>query len=560
MNKQLILFLLFLVIPFFSFSQHIFTNSTSSVGINAGSQNYGHASAWCDIDNDGDLDLSFTYDNGGTFKLYRNDDGIFTDITSSSGLSSIIATTIMWAEVNGDEYSDMITASYLYINNGDNTFTNSGDINQANANNSLCDFNADGNIDILTFSPAISILFGNGNGTFGNVYDFSLNDISSSACFDYDADGDMDIIFGTNGASTNKLFQNNGDGTFTDATASSGITANTNDISGIATGDINNDGFPDLYFAIHIDQNSDPQNILFKNNGDGTFTNITTSAGVVGQASSRTAVFFDYNNDGFLDILVDDHYKGNHLYSNNQDETFTEVAEQMNITDAHPDYGIGGDYFGTSVGDFNNDGASDIFVTGHWSIYKLYENTNCPNNYISIKLIGVESDYNAVGSQIKITCGNFTVYRWIKPAESMNDFYALTQNIGIGDNTFIDEIEIVWSSGNTQTIQNINANQIIEIIEGEDPVKIDNLQNQIFQIYPNPCINNFDIKIPEFAQNSSLKINLYRVTGELVKSIEKNNIQENILSLNIDYLQRGVYILKIYINKKESFNQKIIFK
>ena len=484
MKKHQILFLLLLTLPFFSFSQHIFTNSTTTAGINVGTQGYGQASAWCDIDNDGNLDIAFSYDSGGTFKLFRNQGGTFTDITSCSGLSGIGASTIMWADVNGDEYSDMITSNYLYINNGNNTFTNSGTISNATANNSLCDFDADGNIDILTFSPALSIVFGNGDGTFGTTYNFSLTGISATACFDYNADGYMDVFFGTGGSSSNKLFENNGDGTFTDVTASSGISINTSEISGIATGDINNDGFPDLYLAMHIGQLSDPVNILYKNNGDGTFTDITASSGVIGQASSRTAIFFDYNNDGFMDILVDDHYKGNLLYSNEHDETFTEVAETMNIRDAHETLGIGGDYFGTSVGDYNNDGASDIFATGHWSIYRLFENTNCPNNYITLKLIGVESDYNAVGSRIKITCGNFVVYRWLTPTESMNDFYAFPLNIGIGENTIIDEIEILWSSGFIQILENINANQILEVTEGEDPVNINDFQAQTIKIYP----------------------------------------------------------------------------
>jgi len=557
MNKQLFFFVL-TFIPSFLFSQQTFINATSSAGINAGNQDYGQASAWCDMDNDGDLDLAFSYDSGSSFKLFQNNDGAFSDITASSGLSGIAASSIIWAEINGDTFSDMFTRNYLYINNGDNTFTNSGTISGAEGINSVCDFNADGNVDILNIYPTVFVMFGNGNGTFTDVYDFSLNNIYASACFDYNADGFMDIIFGTNGSSGNKLFENNGDGTFMDVTAGSGIATSTEEVSGISVGDINNDGFPDIYFALHLGQLSSPGNILYKNNNNGTFTNITTSSGAIGQSTCRTSIFFDYNNDGFLDILVDDHYKGNFLYSNNQDETFTEVAELVDIRDVHPTAGIGGDYFGTSVGDYNNDGAPDIFVTGHWSIYKLYENTNCPNNYITINLTGVESDYNAVGSRIKITCGNFVVYRWITPAESMNDFYALPLNIGIGDNVFIDEIEILWSSGLFQTIENIAANQIIEIIEGENPVNINNRRNEIVKVFPNPFNINSNLIISGLAQNSFLEVKVYKSNGQTVNIIKEESIQRNSISLNINNLEKGTYILKININGEKTVSEKII--
>ena len=555
--KQFLLISVFAIFPFFLFSQHTFTVATTSAGINAGSQDYGQASAWCDIDNDGDLDLAFSYDSGSSFKLFLNNDNSFSDITTSSGLSSISASTIMWAEVNGDEFTDLITQSSLYINNGDNTFSSSGNINNANFNNSLCDFDRDGNIDILTFDPAISIVFGNGDGSFGNTYNFSISGVASSTCFDYNCDGLIDVFFGSSGSSTDKLFENNGDGTFSDVSAGSGLSSGANDVSGIATGDINNDGFPDVYIAAHKGQMDEPGNLLFINNGNGTFSNITVSSGAIGQPSSRTAVFFDYNNDGFLDILVDDHYKGNHLYSNNQDETFSEVAEELDIRDVHVSYDIGGDYFGTSVGDYNNDGASDIFVTGHWSIYRLYENTNCPNNYITVKLKGVESDYNALGSRIKVTCDDFVVYRQVTPAESMNDFYAFPVNIGIGENDYINEIEIQWSSGYVQTINDIEANRILEITEGETPAKISTQENVIIKAFPNPFNNKFHFSISNSNDFKNTSIKIYDISGRLLKTKQINN-HSKVISCSLNGIEQKVIIAKVFLDGKEVYSQKLI--
>jgi len=114
--------LLFLIILINVSVQQIFEPVTSRVGIQILSGNMGQDCAWADIDNDGDLDLALSYSYPAIFQLYRNNDGVYTDITSSAGLSTIIASTILWVEITGDEFTDMLTASYAYKNNGDGTF------------------------------------------------------------------------------------------------------------------------------------------------------------------------------------------------------------------------------------------------------------------------------------------------------------------------------------------------------------------------------------------------------------------------------------------------------
>jgi len=224
------------------------------------------------------------------------------------------------------------------------------------------------------------------------------------AVFDYNNDGLLDIFF-TNGAAIpsleksdpsywNRLFRNNGDGTFTDVTESAGLKGIGYSM-GVAAGDYDNDGFVDLYIT-GVNRNQ-----LFHNNGDGTFTDVTGKAGVggfipkMGKALSVAAGWFDYNNDGFLDLFVVNYldynirtakscpaegvpaycspneFQGtpNILYRNNGDGTFTDVSEQSHVSQ----------YIGKGMGlafaDYDDDGFTDIFITNDtFQNYLLHNN------------------------------------------------------------------------------------------------------------------------------------------------------------------------------------------
>jgi hypothetical protein len=211
------------------------------------------------------------------------------------------------------------------------------------------------------------------------------------ALFDYNNDGLLDIFF-TNGATIpsleksspafyNRLFHNNGDGTFTDATEKAGLSGAGYSM-GVAAGDYDNDGFVDLYVA------GFNRNQLFHNNGDGTFTEVTEKAGVSGAFRQGTpwsvaAGWFDYNNDGLLDLFVVNYldyslatahvcrtdnivdycspneYRGtpNLLYRNNGDGTFTDVSQQSRISQ-YPGKGMG-----LAFADYDGDGFTDVFVS-----------------------------------------------------------------------------------------------------------------------------------------------------------------------------------------------------
>lgn len=549
--KWIICFFCLVAFSAITYSQHTFNPVTQSVNLEVNTQNLGQAVGWGDIDNDGDPDLAYSYSNPPEFKLYRNDDGMYTDITTESGLTGISAWTIIWAEVTGDTLIDLITRSTLYRNNGDYTFSYAGSI--AEQISSIADFDKDGNLDLFDRSlPGIKA--GDGDGNFTGEYPLNLQGVRSTVCFDFDLDGDVDVLAGTSDSYENKLFRNDGNMIFTDVTNGSGLIMQ-NDIYGVAAGDINNDGYPDIYAAVHKDQLQAPGNYLFRNNGDGTFTNITSSAGTIGQPSTRTASFADVNNDGWLDILVDDHYHGNLLYLNNGDETFDEVADELNIRDVVSSWEIGGDYFGTSWGDYNLDGAIDFFGSGHMSRQKLYENQNCPNNFLNIELTGTASNYNAVGTRVEVITGSMHTYHTVIAGDGGNNFHSFPLEIGLGEETTVDEIRIYWPNSDVQYLYDIPANTFLKVTEG-NPVSISGKWiPEKLEIYPNPATEAVTFSINTLF-SEPVEITICSSDGRAL-IYEKIEITGS-YTIPVGHLAGGLYFVRMHSAKYLNVSKLIV--
>jgi len=442
--------------------QH-FTEVSTAVGI-GGQTGLGHAVAWCDIDNDGDQDLAFSNQDSSGFWLYRNDAGSFTDITAAAGLGGIGARKILFAEITGDDHADLVVRTSTtspYQNNGEGTGTDmTGASGLSGWSQCVADFGNDGAIDLLTLEGgALRLHTGNGDGTFMPPTSVgAAPDCWTTVCFDYDLDGLTDVYVGTYGAGANQLFHNDGAGSFSERASSAGV-AWTGRAHGLAAGDYDNDGMPDLYIGSY----SSPGCVLYRNLGDGTFADVTSDAGVLGHTDTRTVSFTDYDSDGFLDIFASHHdfYSySNVMWHNNGDGTFTDVGAALNLSGEFI-----GDYFGVGWADFNGDGALDLFAAGHIDKYVLHRNDECPGNFLVIDLVGVESNRSAIGARATLNACGRDLTRFVTAGSGRQDFNSLTLEFGLGDCPEASSLEIVWPGGAVQYLGAITANQHLTIVE-----------------------------------------------------------------------------------------------
>ncbi|MDE0485253.1 MAG: CRTAC1 family protein [Candidatus Poribacteria bacterium] len=236
----------------------------------------------------------------------------------------------------------------------------------------------------------------NGDGTFTDVSaqaGFQKNNGYGMGCIsaDYDNDGDADLYLTNFGR--NQLYRNNGDGTFTDVTSHAGVGDAHWSVSA-SFGDYNLDGYLDLYVVNYLEyqvKTAHPcslegvhiycgpheypgaRDTLYRNNGDGTFTDVTGRSGVRNTGKGLGVTFTDYNNDGYPDIFVANDAVQDFLYRNNGDGTFTEVAVSAGI--AYNSEGRATASMGIANGDYNNDGLSDLFVTNFsLEVNSLFQN------------------------------------------------------------------------------------------------------------------------------------------------------------------------------------------
>jgi|GEM_PF-3105310 len=467
--------LLFLCFLTTAVNAQVFTRITTGDIIS--DQRGSRGSAWGDYNGDGNVDLFLTDIDTVNFLYQNNGNGTFNKVISGAiATDDGLSNSASWGDYDNDGDLDLFVAirdtdRLFYRNNGNNTFTRITNGTPVTDNTdargvSWVDYDNDGNLDlfIVNKSESNQLYKGDGSGGFTEITSGPVvtdNGNSSGGIWgDIDGDGDLDLFIPNDGdgsSENNFLYRNNGDGTFTSVT-SGPVVNDGGDSESAVWADFDNDGDLDLFVA-NDGPDGDAVNYLYQNNGGGNFSR-AADIDTQGNDTEDCSVA-DYDNDGDLDIFIaNNNSQNNALYRNDGNLNFTIVQTINVVSDA-------GESEGASWADYDNDGDQDLFVANDEELNFLYRNSGNANRWLKVNLTGTVSNTTAIGARIRIrTNGNSWQVREVSgqtSAKSQND---LTAHFGIGSALTIDSVVVLWPSGLTSRLANVNSNQLVSITEG----------------------------------------------------------------------------------------------
>jgi hypothetical protein len=488
--------------------------------------------AFADYDNDGDVDIYVTveaHQDGHANRLWENDgEGGYTDVAGERGVANGngLARGASWGDIDNDGDVDLVVANMpssagpvrepmtvyknLLIETGEPRFENIsvaagflrqgnekdaqvGGISDTGAGVAWADYDNDGYLDLYVKLPDYDVknvmFHNNGDGTFSDVTQTTgtgvvgalrtANAQGSPSWTDIDQDGWVDLLVTIEG-DRNLLFLNQRDGTFIDITRSrkppSGLAfLNPGNANGACVGDIDNDGDMDFYLPT-ADQANRVILSQLAETGKVKFKDITLTSGAGDMGGARGCAMADFNNDGWLDIYVNNGGASNvlindviammpvfvqfyiafepaynKLFLNNGDLTFTDATDGSGAEG----FGIGS---GVGAADVDDDGFADLFVTnrtyynmgqriGEPDENELLLNKGNDNNWVRVQLIGTAGNRDAYGARVKLVSGDLEQYREQTSAHGYNSTNDPRMLFGLGARSDIDFIEVTWPGG-----------------------------------------------------------------------------------------------------------------
>ncbi|MEE9408414.1 MAG: FG-GAP-like repeat-containing protein [Polaribacter sp.] len=581
--------------------------------------NMGGGALFFDFNNDGWEDL---YINGGLVEdsLYKNKgDGTF-EKTNNTGLSitgNYNTLAVVSGDVNNDGFRDLFvttwrgtqnignyTRNLLFINNGDETFTESGTSwglteESFSTGASMLDYNNDGFLDIyvINYQKNASVIRDENDEVIGFDHDcfedfFYENNgdntftekatalgINNNGCglavmpTDYNKDHNQDIYVANDFGefiTPNTLYKNNSSGaSFTNVSQSTNTDVGVYAM-GISSADIDKDEDFDYYIS------NVGRNVLLKNDGNNVFTNISSSAGVENTYSldggglfstSWGTAFLDINNDTWPDLFVANgripaapfigtgEKDPNYLFTNNGNSTFTQ--SKVSVDDKNKGRGM-------AYSDYDKDGDLDVIVvvlkgsTSDNPKTTFFQNQLNPDgtdgkNWVQFELEGQTINKDAIGAKVILTVNGEKLIQEVHGQGSHASQHSLVLHFGLANNVVITEVEIQWSATSKQTFTNVNGNKRYQLKEG-GTLNLDTNTKSVhrdIRAYPNPV--NKDLFIKNIIEKSTLVIRTLDGKILIKKSI---SIDENI---NTSNFSSGIYLINIY-NKNQNYNQLIIKK
>src|SRR5690348_16637386 len=520
-----------------------FTHNNGAFGKKWLPETLGPGVAFIDYDNDGWPDIFLV--NGMDWpghgakhsspKLYHNNhDGTFTDVTHKAGFDTVemYGMGVAVGDYDNDGYDDLFVTAYgqnhLFHNNGNGTFTDVtqkaglGGIREFSTSAAWVDYDKDGKVDLVVanyvqWTPqgdlyctldgktksyctpesykgtSVRLWHNNGNGTFGDTTEKAeIGDATSKtlgiAVLDYDNDGWPDLLF-SNDTQPNKLYRNNGNGTFSEKAVVAGVAFSEDGVAragmGVDAADYDHSG----YSSVLITNFSNQMISLYHNEGKGLFVDEAPRS-EIGRASLLTlgfgCFFFDYDLDGWPDVLIanghvdDDIQKVQanvsyeeqpHLFRHVGKGKFEEVTKSMGAAFASPRVGRGAAY-----ADINNDGRLDLLLSTNAGPVYLFRNelatkeargASAANRSLRIKLIGTKSNRDGIGAVVKLTAGGETQTEMLRSGSSYLSASELVLTFGLGQHDKADSIEIRWPSGQIDRLSAVPAGATLTLTEGK---------------------------------------------------------------------------------------------
>lgn len=404
--------------------------------------------------------------------------------------------TFMLATDDGTGFVEQSFAQYVFSQRGN-----------------FIDINNDGDLDaFMCHDVAANVFFMNdGTGTLsfnqGGLGETCGN--YGSIWVDYDGDHDQDLFVAKCGCDpVDILYRNNGDGTFTNVAGALGF-ADTHQSWSSAWGDFDNDGDMDVL----VGSSSSPVHKLMRNNGNGTFTNITAGSGFdVMTGTSIEWTSHDFNNDGYLDILG-----GGAMMLSNGDLTWTALP-------GAPGNG--------PIGDLNNDGFLDV-VAGN--IIRM--NSGNTNKWLKVVPIGTVSNLNGIGARIEVTSALGTQMREIRSGDGFRYMSSLNAHFGLGSDTQIEQVRVIWPSGIIDIVENPSVNTTLEVVEGTFNVGMSTREEAALEIFPNPATEVLYVRGATAA--GPVPVTVTDLTGKQALATMLRNGQ-----IDVGGLRPGIYLLR----------------
>lgn len=460
-----------------------------------------------DFDNDGWTDLYVVRGDIGPNLLFKNQgNGTFSEVGQSAGvaLSGGISSGPTFADFTGDGFLDLFvgaifpTTLSFFVNNGDGTFTDISttaletNLNRVNTfSAAFGDFDLDNDLDLFMTHWGSGLVGASSQHLWKNNGDSSFTDVSvesgvaatytGKADFtftpnfaDINNDGHPDILMGGD-FGTSQVFVNQQNGTFINTTDTNVITDENG--MGASVADYDNDGDLDWFVSSIYDPNMSAEgnwnisgNRLYRNNGDGTFDDVTIQAGVEHGFWGWGSCFADFDNDGNLDLV---HVNGfgfagddsaseffedpTRVFMSTGNGKFQERASELGLEDIGQGRGI-------VCFDYDRDGDVDLFIFNNNQSAKLYRNDGGnTNNFLNVKLNGLPPNTEGIGARITITANSTNQMREISAGSnfvSQNPAYA---HFGLAESETVSEVHVLWLDGQESTLTDIQSNQFITI-------------------------------------------------------------------------------------------------